>query len=250
MAIDTYKSTVSSGAQEVAAAASLEQSADANWSASRDSLALIKSGSTAQDVNVQLASIKAAQADLDNAQALLAKTKVVAPFDGIVTKMDTKVGEIVSPATSEISMMSNGAFQIESYVPEINIAAIALNDHAKITLDAYGENVTFAATVMSIDPAETVRDGVSTYKIKLQFDQNDPRVKSGMTANVIITTSEIPNAITVPQGIIVLKSGQKFVTVKKNGSNIDVPVTTGGVSSLGQINVTSGLNEGDIVIIK
>ncbi len=248
--IDTYKSTVSSGAQEVAAAASAEQSADASWSAARDSLALIKSGSTAQDVNAQVASIRAAEADLENAQAQLAKTRVVAPFDGVVTKMDVKVGEIVSPATSEISMMSNGAFQIESYVPEINIAAIALNDHAKITLDAYGENVTFAATVISIDPAETVRDGVSTYKIKLQFDQDDPRVKSGMTANVIITTAEIPNAVTVPQGIIVNKGGQKFVTVKKNGVNVDVAVTTGGVSSLGQINVTTGLNDGDIVIIK
>ena len=249
-AIDTYKATVSAGAQGAATAASLEQTADANWSSARDALILIKSGSTVQDIDAQLATIRAAEADLQNVQAQLTKTKVVAPFDGIVTKMDTKVGEIISPAMSEISMMSDGAFQIESYVPEINIAAIVLDDHAKVTLDSYGEDVPFAATVMSIDPAETVRDGVSTYKIKLQFGQSDARIKSGMTANVIITTSEIPSTITVPQGIIVNKGGQKFVTVKRGGVNIDVPVSTGGISTLGQINVTSGLNDGDIVIIK
>ena len=249
-AIDTYKLTVNAGAQEVASAISAEQSAEANWSSARDSLTLVKSGSTIQDINAQLATIKVAEADIASAEAMLSKTNIVAPFSGIVTKMDARVGEVISPSTSKISMMGNDTFQIESYVPEINIASIALGNHAKVTLDAYGEDVTFPATIISIDPAETVRDGVSTYKIKLLFDQNDARIKSGMTANVVVTTSEIPNTIVVPQGIIINRNGQKFVTVKRQNSNIEVAVTTGGVSSLGQIDIVSGLTDGDIVILK
>lgn len=247
--IDTYRSAINAGAQMVSAAASTEQAAEANWNSARDSLALEKSGSTSQDIEAQAAAVKAAEADLNNARALLSKSLIVAPFDGVITRIDAKIGEIVSPSESQITIMSQGNFLIESFVPEINIASIKLNDRAKITLDAYGDDVHFDATVVSIDPAETMRDGVSTYRIKLQFNEIDERVKSGMTANVLITTLEKNNAIVVPQGIISSENGLKYVTIKNGNDDKIVEVTTGEISSLGQIEILAGLKDGDIVLL-
>ena len=247
--IDTYRNTINTASQDVSAAVSTEQTAYATWTSAYRSFILDKSGSTPEDIAAQAATVKSAEADLQNARAQLAQSVVVAPFDGIVTKIDVKIGEIVSPSTSRISIMTTGAFEIESYIPEINIAFIKINNMADITLDAYGETVVFRAAIVSIDPAETVRDGVSTYKTRLRFVDDDPRIKSGMTANIKITTEKKSDVIVVPQSIISEKYGTSYVTIKTGDLSSKVPVTTGSVSVLGQIEITSGLNEGDVVVL-
>ena len=163
--------------------------------------------------------------------------------------MDAKVGEIASSNVSLISIMSSGIFEIESYVPEVNITRIQLGDEAGVTLDAYGENILFNAKVISIDPAETIRDGVATYKVKLQFSQKDERIKSGMTANVSIVVFNKPNTIVLPGGVIFEKDGKKFVQVKNKEGISDQEVLTGNMSSLGQTEVVSGLSDGEVIIL-
>lgn len=247
--IDTYRSTVNTAGQQITTAASTEQDSYSAWSSADNSLLLEKSGSTSEDIAAQTAQVKSAEANLISARAQLSKTLITAPFDGVITKIDLKIGEIASPNTSEISVMSAGTFEVESYIPEINIARIKLNNPAIITLDAYGSNIIFPASIISIDPAETLRDGVSTYKIRLRFSENDPRIKSGMTANIRITSENKPNAIVIPQSVITERDGKKFVQVKTNSVIGDVEITTGSSTGLGQIEIVSGLDEGDIIIV-
>jgi len=223
--------------------------AQAGLVTAQNNLLLEKAGATAEDIQAQNAQVKSAEADVTNARAILNKTLILAPFDGIITKMDAKVGEIASPNTSLITMMGVGTFQIESFIPEVNIAEIALNQEAKVTLDAYGDSTVFLAKVVSIDPAETIKDGVSTYKTKFQFKNIDDRIKSGMTANVSITIFDKPNVIAVPGGVVFDKNGKKFVQVKVNDKISDREVLTGSVSSLGQTEIVSGLKDGEVVIL-
>lgn len=225
------------------------KNAQADLITKQNNLKLEQAGSTVEDVEAQEAEVKGAEAGVVSARANLHKTLIIAPFDGIITKIDAKIGEVAPQNTALVHMMSVGTFQIESYVPEINIALIKSSSYAKVTLDAYGENVLFDAQVVSIDPAETIRDGVSTYKVKLQFLTTDDRIKSGMTANVSIEIFNKPNVIVVPGGVIFDKDGQKFVQVKKGDKIQEQEVTLGGVSALGQVEVVSGLSDGDLVIL-
>jgi HlyD family secretion protein len=203
------------------------------------------------DLNIEdsLLSIKQKENTLQDAKNRLSDYYIRAPFEGIITKIDAKVGEMAAPNVPLITMMSAGTFQIESFVPEVNIAQIKMGDEAQVTLDAYGETVTFGAIVISIDPAETIRDGVSTYKIKLQFRGDDSRIKSGMTASVTIVTFSKLNVIVIPGGVVFDKEGKKFVQVKINEKISDVEVVLGAISSLGQVEVVSGLEDGDMVIL-
>jgi HlyD family secretion protein/macrolide-specific efflux system membrane fusion protein len=107
----------------------------------------------------------------------------------------------------------------------------------------------FAARVASIDPAETVRDGISTYRTLLTFEQADARIRPGMTANISIVADKRDNVISVPQKIITIREGKKLVKVKRGDIFEDREVTTGAVSSVGTIEILSGLSVGDVVLL-
>ena len=82
------------------------------------------------------------------------------PISGIITRQDAKIGEIASAGVSMISIISDKQFEIESNIPEADIVKIKVGNEAKLTLDAYGDDLVFAARVISINPAETFVEGV------------------------------------------------------------------------------------------
>ncbi len=108
----------------------------------------------------------------------------------------------------------------------------------------------FSGKVIKIDPAETVIEGVATYKTTVQFTQEDPRIKSGMTADIDILTAEKENVIAVPARAVINKNGQKIVRILVGAENTikEVEVQTGIRGSDGNIEIIRGINQGDRVI--
>ncbi len=247
--VATARTNLNTAQTTLTSAITTQKSAATTLDKDQKTLLLEQAGSTQDTIDSQEAQVAAAQADVESAQAQLHKTLVVAPFDGTVTRMDAKVGQVISPGTSEISMISRGLFQITTYVPEVEINGLAVGNPATTTLDAYGAGTPFAASVIAIDPAETVVNGVSAYKTTLQFLKGDPRIKSGMTANVTITTRVAQDALVVPQGAVFEKNAQQVLQVKTGSAVVDVPVETSGASALGNVQITSGLSSGDAVVL-
>ena len=245
----SYSATLATARAAVNTAATSLTSASSALSAAEKNLTLEQAGATPDAIAAQEAAVAAATADVQNAQAALAKTRVLAPFSGIVTRMDAKAGAIVSPTASLISLQSDGIFQIETYVPEVSIAGVAVGDLATTTLDAYGPAVDFPSTVVAVDPAETVKGGVPTYKVTLAFARADARIRSGMTANVIIRMGTLHGAIVIPAGAVGVKNGTSYVSVVKGGAATDRLVTTGPTPSLGQVQILSGLARGDVILL-
>ena len=255
-AISGYVTTVAAARSAIDAtrtaltsANTAQKNAAAALATAQSDLALGESGSTQTSIDAQAAAVNAARADLQNTQALLAKTVITAPFDGTITRMNSKVGEVVSPTTDDISIISDGAFQIDAYISEINIVSVSVGDMATVTLDALGPSVPFQAQVVSIDPGATQQGGVPTYKTVLQIAGDDTRIRSGMTANVSVMVRHDQGVLVVPQGAIFMKNSAQVVQVKKDDSVVDVPVTITQADSLGQVEVTSGLGDGDIVVL-
>ena len=172
-----------------------------------------------------------------------------APFTGVITRLDVKVGEIATAGQANVAMDGVGLFQIESFIPEVYIANLKVGNPAEVTLDAYGSTVGFSAKIISIDPAETIRDGISTYKTKLQFVAENSRIKSGMTANLLIISLQKPDTIAVPLSAIITLDGQKIVKLKVGEEVVDQPVELGETGALGSTEIISGLKVGDEVIL-
>lgn len=197
----------------------------------------------------QRARVREAQAAVSALESQLADNNLVAPFSGTVTKQEAKVGEIVAPGVTLVSIMSESKFETEANVPEVDISKIQVGNTAKITLDAYGNDVIFSALVVSIDPAETIIEGVSTYKVKLQFSQEDERIKSGMTANVTILAANKENVLVAPQRAIIDRDGKKIIRVMRKEKIEEVEIKSGLRGTDGNVEILEGISEGDKVAI-
>ena len=160
---------------------------------------------------VDLAPLRAA---LSQAAANRDKAVIRAPMDGVVAKINYKVGEAVGSVDPIIEMISPH-FEIKVDIPETDVAKLKVNDKVVITLDAFGDDVKFFGQVMSIDPASTELQDVVYYKIKVTIDPTDQPIKAGMTANVTVNTSQRENTLFIPLRAV-RTNNIKYVRVLKS----------------------------------
>jgi len=228
------------------------QSALYSLNISNSQLTLIKTGATEDQLRVQEATVEQAQANVDSAQAKLNKSIINSPINGIITNVDAKIGQIMQPGQPSVSIISFGQYDIESFIPEADIAKIKIGNMATTTLDAYGSDTFFETSVIKIDPGETVIENVPTYKVTLKFaSSSDSRIKSGMTANLDILTKQKSDVLAIPPRSIFTVDNQKYVKlVDTNNQNktTDVMVEVGIRSADGYIEIISGLKEGDKIL--
>ncbi len=204
--------------------------------------------STSSGKSVQEANVKSAQAAVAALGVQIEKTYIRAPFAGVVSVQDAKVGQAVSAHTNLASLISDG-YEIEAYIPELNISGVAVKNKARVTLDAFGPSVEWGVNVIKIDPAETVKDGVATYKVRFAFDTVDNRVKSGMTANIKIETSRKDNITYLPLRTIINQNGKNYVTVHIGKNNIQKEVVVGDRDSRGNVEIISGVSTNDDILL-
>lgn len=247
--ISTVRTNINTALSNLSAAEEKLKTAESNLMLEEKNLALKKAGTVEEQIAAQEAQVKQVQANLQNYDAQIAKTIIRAPISGTVTKQDAKVGEIVSANTAIVSLISASQFEIEANIPEADIAKVKLGNTAKATLDAYGSDVEFDIKVVAIDPAETILDGVATYKTTFQFAEKDERIKSGMTANIDVSTEKRENVIVIPQRAVITRNGDKIVRILNSETPKEVKVKTGLRGSDGNIEITEGVNEGDKVVI-
>jgi RND family efflux transporter MFP subunit len=200
-----------------------------------------------------------AQAELAQAQAEVARIEsqirertLVAPFDGIITAVHIDPGESAGVGIPAVSLISQGGLGVEVDLPEIDSVKVHVGEKALVTLDAFGDTMTFPATVSSVNRSETIVDNVSVYESRIVFDTQDERIVSGMTAEVTIVTDERKNVLAIPvRAIHYRDSGTPYVSLLADGTNgaRDVDITLGLRGSDGFFEVLTGLSEGNQVIV-
>ncbi|MCC2630892.1 MAG: family efflux transporter subunit, partial [Candidatus Paceibacter sp.] len=255
--IATWKANVSAARTSVNSAITSILAAEDKLHASQTAynvavrqLSLETSGTISQEIDGQRAQVASAQANVSAVYAQLAKTSIKAPIDGIVTKQETKIGETAPVGVTVVSVMSNSEFEIEAFIPEADIAKVKSGQSATVTLDAYSTDVVFNARIVAVDPAETVIDGVPTYKTTFLFETADDRIKSGMTANIEITGEVRENVLAIPQRAVINRNGKKYVMVKAGeDKKTETEVKVGIRGMDGRVEIISGLTEGQEVII-
>lgn len=200
------------------------------------------------EVEAYEAKIRRAQATLNRYLSDLSETVITAPVDGIITKINFDKGEQTSMSQPVISMIGQSNMQIEVDVPESDINKLAVSDQVEITLDAFSSEDKFMGTVIFIDPASTDIEGVVYYSVKVSFNDKNDLIKSGMTADLTISTDSREDVLVVPSRAVIYREGKKYIQLWDGNELSEVEVTTGLRGDGGLTEVLSGLNEGDQVV--
>jgi membrane fusion protein, macrolide-specific efflux system len=240
----------------------------------RDEIDVINSGLTSSketfsadeqkylQTNQNIAAAKASQTSAYLSYQATQDSAVTAPIDGTVANISVHVGDQVSASGGNLSsnlssstnpsgnvIMAIGNYStpyIKVSVSEVDVPNIKAGQKATITLDAFSSK-TYVGKVSGVDTVGTMSSGVVTYNAYIDFLYPPSSINPGMTVTVTIQTARKDNVLYVPSAAIQTTNGQSYVRILKNGSINQVDVVT-GISSDSDIEVDSGLSEGDTVV--
>lgn len=175
------------------------------------SLAKLKGGADTLDLRSSQLTIDQRNATLQDAKSALADYYLRAPFNGTIAKLNNKKGDSVSPATVIATLITKQKIA-EISLNEVDAAKIAVGQKATLTFDAI-EGLSIAGNVAEIDTVGTVSQGVVTYNVKISFDTQDERVKSGMTVNAAIITDVKQEVLSVPASAVKTRGNASHVLI-------------------------------------
>lgn len=235
--------------------------------ANRDYLAaLTRRDSSKAQIGVDIAKLKQARAQVQQAQASLKQleeqlsyTTIVAPMDGVILSRDVEKGDAVSSilvlgSTATLVMTEGDINQVyvQGKVDEADIAHVYLGQTARIKVESFRDRV-FNGKVTKIAPLGVEKDNVTTFEVRVSIDNPGGELKANMTANAEIILSEHKGVLLVPESAVVYDN-QKRASVEvpdksqKSGKR-KVSVTV-GLSNGSVTEILSGLNEGEQVVLQ
>ena len=229
-------------------------------------LALNKQRSAQVNLGSAQASIAKAEAQLQQQQAIVARTEedvknatIVSPIDGVVLSRDIEVGGAVSSiltqggaATLIMTLGDLGEVYVKGKVDETDVGKIYLGEPARITVESY-KNEKFWGKVTKISPLGTEKDNVTTFEVRVSISNESGKLRALMTANAEIILEEHKGVLTIPEGAILYakdksteveipdpaaEKGKKKVTIKT------------GISNGSRTEVASGLTLGQQVVLQ
>ena len=205
--------------------------------------------------------IAQARAQQRRADDALAKTSIIAPIEGIVSRLRVREGEMVviglqnQPGTTLMTISDLGQIDAEVKVAEADVLRLGVGQAATVTLEALPGR-TFTGKVVEIGasalPLTSAGAAAREFKVVVRLDQPDAGLRPGLTCDTEIVTSERTNVLTVPLQSVVLRPDANGKDVPglflfKDGTAAFTPVTTGVIGGL-DIEVR-GVTSGASVIV-
>ncbi|MFA4906036.1 MAG: efflux RND transporter periplasmic adaptor subunit [Candidatus Margulisiibacteriota bacterium] len=183
-------------------------------------------------------------------------TRLIAPQEGMVAKINYDDGETVVPGSTVVSVVNYNKSWVEAQVDEIDSANVRIGDKVKITSDVYPDKV-YEGQIYWIAPVAELRQVGGRVKMdeesyvfpaKIRMLGDHSELKVNMTVNVDITTKKNDNALLVPREALVSKNDASLVYIIDRGRARERKITI-GIRSFTSFEAVSGLAEGEMVAV-
>ena len=198
-----------------------------------------------QDLDDAGAALKVADANLDVARARYAKTRIVAPFSGIIGARRVSIGTFLRPGQAITELANIDEIRVFFSAPERYLSLLSQGAAVNISSTAF-PGYELKGKIIVIEPVidQTTRSA----RVVARVTNPERRFRPGMSANISAVLSERPNALTIPNEAVFGGGTQSFVFVVKEDSSVArVPLVL-GTRLPDVVEVLEGLKEGMIVV--
>lgn len=200
---------------------------------------------TPQDLDDAVANLKVAEANYELAKARLAKTRIVAPFDGIIGTRKVSVGTFLRTGQEITELANLNEIRVSFSAPERFLAQLKRN--AEVTVSsAVFPGYEIKGKIMAIEPI--LDSQTRNVNIVARVKNPGQKFRPGMSADVSAVLSERPNALTIPNEAVFANGNQSFVFVVKKDSSVTATPVTLGLQTAKIVEVISGLQDGMQVV--
>jgi RND family efflux transporter MFP subunit len=203
------------------------------------------------------ARLKESEAALAGAETDVEHTEIRAPFSGIVLRKEAELGEIVVPALaggatsrgSVITMAEFASLELEVDVFERDIRLVSEGGPTEILINAFPD-LRLKGTVRQVVPTADRTKG--TVKVKVAFEDRDPRVLPEMAGKVVFlrerTGEAAPPQVLAPSAAVITRGDVRGVFVLE-GARVTFRAIGGDEGRDGRVVVLSGLDGGERVVL-
>lgn len=200
------------------------------------------------------ATVKTSMARINVARANLSRTRLMAPFDGVIARIEGELNEYVTPSPvgvqtpPAVDLIENNCYYISAPIDEVDAAEVRVGMETRISLDAF-KGREFEGTVRRISPyVLDVEKQARTVDIEAAFsNQEDIKdLLAGYSADVEIILATRADTLKIPTEAIV--DGKKvFVYAEGEKKVHEIEVTT-GLANWAFTEILSGLADGQSVV--
>lgn len=200
---------------------------------------------TPQDLDDALASLKVSEANLKLAQARLDKTRIVAPFNGMIGSRRVSVGSFVSTGEAITELANLNEIRINFSAPERFLAELKRGSEVVVYSPVYpGHEV--KGRIIAIEPI--IDSDTRTARIVAKVQNPGQKFRPGMSANVSVILSQRPEALTIPTEAVFANGNQSFVYIVNADSTVAPAPVTLGLQLSDIVEISSGLQQGMKII--
>jgi membrane fusion protein (multidrug efflux system) len=200
-------------------------------------------GISRQDYETAQTQIQSTDADIAYQQALLAKTKIVAPFDGRIGIRNISPGAVITTTTLVATLQQTHPLKIDFTVPDEYRSKLENGMKVQFTVD--GRLDTLSGTISALDPGADM--STRTLRVRAQVPNADGKLTAGSFAHVVIPFASENNAILIPTQAVIPTTRDKKVAVVKAGK-VNLSTVILGDRTPDKVLVLQGVNPGDTII--
>ena len=225
--------------------------AEAQLAQAKAQKAQLTAGADTNQVGIAKQQLEQAKLGLEEAKLTLAKTTLLAPADGTVTKIGVSVGELATGIVVE--MVPDGELSAELDVDEIDLGRLSVGLPVRLEIDAFPDTP-ISGVIDAIAPVATLSQAsdVVNYAVAVKLDKPKDSValRSGMSVNAQITVEEHKGVVLVPnRAISVDRATNTYAVQKVTGTgetqSTEVVTVTIGIRQGANTEVISGVKKGD-----
>lgn len=191
------------------------------------------------------AQLESIQVQMDTLQKSINDCAVTSPLTGVIATRSIERGGYASAAAAAYTVMDLSTIKVEVGVSEQVLNTIELGDEVSVLMSAVSADP-LIGKVSTVAPAA---GQTGMYTVKVELDNTDGLIKSGMMAEVSFTAESSDDTIVLPRNSVIEKEGETYVYVLENGTAKKVIVEL-GIEAEDSIEITSGLKKGDQVVTK